>query len=252
MSENLLQVKNLGVSYGKQQVIKNLNFSVEKGDYLGIVGANGSGKTTLVRVILGLLEPTEGSIQFGYKSETSIGYLPQRTLVNDSFFPAQVSEIVGTGLMGTKEGKLMKRQEKMVRIEETLKLLNMQEFLKRKIGTLSIGQQQRVLLARALVSRPDILILDEPTSALDPKIREEFYDMLHHLHLRHQVTIIQVSHDVTSMDKYMNKVLLMGFEEAVFGDYQILKQEMDFGHGHGEMPLHRHPESLGTEEEKHE
>lgn len=237
MNKPLMQVNDLTVNYGRQQVIHQLNFSVERGDYLGIVGSNGSGKTTLVRVILGLLAPTHGSIVFGYDGETSIGYLPQRTLVNDSFFPAQVSEIVGTGLMGSQEGRKMTRSQRQERILETLKLLNMESFLKRKIGTLSIGQQQRVLLARALVSRPDILILDEPTSALDPKIREEFYEMLHHLHKRHEVTIIQVSHDVTSMDKYMNKVLLMGFEEAVFGDYQMLKQEMDFGHDHGPVSV---------------
>lgn len=222
MNEPLMTVKNLSVSYGRQSIIKQLNFQVEKGDYVGIVGANGSGKTTLVKVLLGLLAPTEGQVKFLY-DKTSIGYLPQRTLVNDSFFPAEVYEIVGTGLMGSKEGRLMKRSEKQERIVETLKLLNMAEFLKRKIGTLSIGQQQRVLLARALVSRPDLLILDEPTSALDPKIREEFYEMLHHLHLAHEVTILQVSHDVTSMDKYMNKILLMGFDEVLFGDYQTLK-----------------------------
>lgn len=232
MNKPLVNVKNIGVNYGKQSIIKNLSFQVEKGDYVGIVGSNGSGKTTLVKVLLGLLAPTEGSVEFLYDSKTSIGYLPQRTLVNDQFFPAQVEEIVATGLMGSQEGKLMKRKDKQIRVKETLKLLNMDEFMKRKIGTLSIGQQQRVLLARALVSRPDLLILDEPTSALDPKIREDFYEMLHHLHLAHEVTILQVSHDVTSMDKYMNKILLMGFDEIIFGDYQTLKNSHS-GHIHG-------------------
>lgn len=223
MSNLVLSVKDLCVSYGKQEILKALNFEIEKGDYVGIVGSNGSGKTTLVRTLLGLIQPTSGSISFTRGNDTAIGYLPQRTLVNDSFFPAQVDEIVGTGLMGSPEGKLMKRAEKQKRIQDTLTLLNMDSFLKRKIGSLSIGQQQRVLLARALVSRPDLLILDEPTSSLDPKIREEFYEMLHHLHLKHQVTILQVSHDVSSMDLYMNKLLLMSFDEVVFGNYQDLK-----------------------------
>ncbi len=233
MTTVLLSAKNLEVSYGKQLVIENLNFEVSKGDYLGIVGSNGSGKTTLVKVILGLMSPSGGALEFGERGSLSTGYLPQKTLVNDSFFPAQVEEIVATGLMGSKEGKQLKRHEKQERVLETLKLLNMEMFLKRKIGTLSIGQQQRILLARALVSRPDLLILDEPTSALDPKIREEFYEMLHHLNQRHQVTILQVSHDVTSMDRYMNKVLLMGYQESIFGDYQVLKETLDFeGSGH--------------------
>lgn len=223
MSNTVLTVNNLSVSYGKQQILKHLNFEIEKGDYVGIVGSNGSGKTTLVRTLLGLITPTEGDIKFVSGRDTAIGYLPQRTLVNDSFFPAQVDEIVGTGLMGSPDGRLMKRAEKQKRIKDTLTLLNMDGFLKRKIGSLSIGQQQRVLLARALVSRPDLLILDEPTSSLDPKIREEFYEMLHHLHLKHQVTILQVSHDVTSMDLYMNKLLLMSFDEVIFGNYQDLK-----------------------------
>lgn len=233
MSKPLMNVNQISVSYGRQSIINKLSFQVEKGDYVGIVGSNGSGKTTLVKVLLGLLTPDEGSVEFLY-DKTSIGYLPQRTLVNDSFFPAQVYEIVGTGLMGSKDGRAMKRNEKHERVLETLKLLNMESFLKRKIGSLSIGQQQRVLLARALVSRPDLLILDEPTSALDPKIREEFYEMLHHLHLAHEVTILQVSHDVTSMDKYMNKLLLMGFDEVVFGNYETLK-ETHGAHIHG-MP----------------
>lgn len=235
MSDQILTVDNLSAGYGKQTIIEGLSFSVNKGDYLGIVGSNGSGKTTLVKVLLGLLEPISGKLVYNTSSgKPNIGYLPQKTLVNDSFFPAQVEEIVMTGLMGTAEYKKMKSTEKMARVIETLKLLNMAEFQKRKIGTLSIGQQQRVLLARALVSNPDLLILDEPTSALDPRIREEFYDMLHHLHLRHQVTIIQVSHDVTSMDKFMNKVLAMGFSEYVFGDYASLKDSLHLEHSqHG-------------------
>lgn len=233
MSDRILTVENLSAGYGKQIIIDGLSFSVKRGDYLGIVGSNGSGKTTLVKVLLGLLEPSSGQMIYGSSSgKPNIGYLPQKTLVNDSFFPAQVEEIVMTGLMGTSDFKKMKSVEKKERVAETLKLLNMSEFQKRKIGTLSIGQQQRVLLARALVSNPDLLILDEPTSALDPRIREEFYEMLHHLHLRHQVTIIQVSHDVTSMDKYMNKVLAMGFSEYIFGDYATLKDSLHLEHVH--------------------
>lgn len=231
MTDCILSVEQLVAGYGKQTIIDQLSFTVHKGDYLGIVGSNGSGKTTLVKVLLGLLEPQSGALKFPM-GKTNIGYLPQKTLVNDSFFPAQVEEIVMTGLMGTKDYQAMKPSECRARVTETLKLLNMAEFQKRKIGTLSIGQQQRVLLARALVSNPDLLILDEPTSALDPRIREEFYDMLHHLHLKHQVTIIQVSHDVTSMDKYMNKVLAMGFSEFIFGNYSELKDSLHLEHGH--------------------
>lgn len=231
MSDRILTVSDLSAGYGKQTIISGLSFEVNKGDYLGIVGSNGSGKTTLVKVLLGLLEPSDGKLDYAL-GKTNLGYLPQKTLVNDSFFPAQVEEIVMTGLMGSADFKTMKTSAKRERVLETLKLLNMAEFQKRKIGTLSIGQQQRVLLARALVSNPDLLILDEPTSALDPRIREEFYDMLHHLHLRHQVTIIQVSHDVTSMDKYMNKVLAMGFSEYIFGHYADLKDSLHLEHGH--------------------
>lgn len=231
MSDRILTVSDLSAGYGKQTIISGLSFEVNKGDYLGIVGSNGSGKTTLVKVLLGLLEPSGGKLDYAL-GKTNLGYLPQKTLVNDSFFPAQVEEIVMTGLMGSADFKTMKTSAKRERVLETLKLLNMAEFQKRKIGTLSIGQQQRVLLARSLVSNPDLLILDEPTSALDPRIREEFYDMLHHLHLRHQVTIIQVSHDVTSMDKYMNKVLAMGFSEYIFGHYADLKDSLHLEHGH--------------------
>ncbi len=221
MMNSILRVKNLTMKYGKYEVLSNINFDVKEGDYIGIVGPNGSGKTTLMKGLLGLLPSYEGNIDYSKEIEGSkdIGYLPQRAITNDSLFPAKVKEIVAIGLLRNKRFPKFFTKEDYKKVERVLKKLKIEDLKDKKIGSLSGGQQQRVLLARAMVGSPRILILDEPTSALDPKIREEFYGLIKELNRNERVTILLVSHDISSIGKYTSKMLYLDRRLVFYGSY---------------------------------
>lgn len=235
-SNTVLQVKNLVMRYGRNEVLTNINFEVEKGDYIGIVGPNGSGKTTLIKGLLGLLPSYEGEIIYPDKAKgvQHFGYLPQKILVNDRLFPARVSEIVGIGLIGTKAFPQFIHKKDKEKIEHILDRLSILHLKNEKLGDLSGGQQQRVLLARAMVNDPRLLILDEPTSALDPKVREDFYQLIAELNQKEGMTILLVSHDIGSIGKYTKKMMYLDRELVFFGDYEEFCKSTDmtayFGH----------------------
>lgn len=221
--KSILSVEALNVSYGKHKVLENISFSLNQGDYVGIVGPNGSGKTTLVRTLLGLIEADSGKIHFGNGLELArhrIGYLPQIAITTDSLFPAKVREIVEMGLLVQKKFPKILHKEDKRKVEMILEELGISDLRSKKIGQLSGGQQQRVLLARAMVGEPEILILDEPTSALDPKIRADFYAMIKDLNRNKNVTILLVSHDIGSIGQYTNKMLYLDHRLIFFGDYR--------------------------------
>ena len=236
MSNVLLDIKNVVLKYGRYEVLSETSFSVEQGDYIGIVGPNGSGKTTLMKAILGLHPLFGGAIFLNSEIKNSrfIGYLPQKAITNDRLFPAKVSEIVSMGLLAQKkEPKLITRQDN-AKIDIVLEKLKISDLKDKKIGNLSGGQQQRVLLARAMVGSPKLLILDEPTSALDPKIREEFYNILYELNVNDGVTILLVSHDMGSIGKYTKKLLYLDRRLVFYGSYDAFCNSSDmtqyFGH----------------------
>lgn len=210
----VLTVENLGVSFGNFDAIKDISFSVNKGDYINIVGPNGAGKTTLVKTILGLIDEYRGKITMYHNQ---IGYLPQKAFTIDKTFPATVSEIVSLGLLGTKKYPKIINNNDHKKIEETLEKLHICDLKDRKIGRLSGGQQQRVLLARAIVNDPAILILDEPTSALDPAFKKEFYQILQKLNQEDQVTILHITHDITLNEKTSNKILYINQTIEYYG-----------------------------------
>ncbi len=240
--EQIVEVKDLQVSYGRHRVLENISFAVNKGDYVGIVGPNGSGKSTLVKAMLGLLEPDKGSVSYGNglaMKRSKIGYLPQVAITTDSLFPAKVKEIVEMGLLVQKRfPKILSREDK-VKVVHTLNKLGIEDLKEKKIGELSGGQQQRVLLARALVGDPELLILDEPTSALDPKIRDEFYTMIGELNNHFDVTVLLVSHDIGSIGQYTNKMLYLDKQLIFFGDYKEFCQSDDMTGYFGFETQHR-------------
>lgn len=222
MSE-LIRVENLTVRYGRFDALKNITFTVEKGDYIGIVGPNGCGKTTLVKALLGLVAPVEGTVAFdshAYGSQDFFGYLPQKAITADRVFPATVKEIIATGLVRRTGLHLRLTADERQRIDTVLERLKIQDLKAKRIGSLSGGQMQRVLLGRALVGNPGLLILDEPTSALDPQIREEFYTLLQALNRDEGVTILLVSHDIGSVGRYTNKMLYLDRGLVFYGGYE--------------------------------
>lgn len=231
-----LEVEHLSVNYGRYNVLHDISFSADKGDFIGIVGPNGSGKTTLMKTILGLQDKNGGTIQLA--PGVRLGYLPQLNARRDRTFPASVYEIVALGLLGDKRfPKRITRKDKAL-IKQTLAEMAIEDLKHKRIGDLSGGQQQRVLLARSLVSRPDILILDEPTSALDPSIRESYYQMLARLN-RQGMTVLFVTHDIASIGSLVNKVLYLDREVIFFGDYEVFahsdKMTAYFGHVHDHL-----------------
>ena len=211
----LLVCENLCMSYENKKVLENISFSVEKGDYLSIVGENGSGKTTLMKGILGLMPPTSGTIMLSGISGTEIGYLPQQTVVQKDF-PASVLEVVISGTVGKSKRLFYNSYDKKTALEN-LKKLDIEHLKNRSYKELSGGQQQRVLLARALCAASKLLVLDEPTSGLDPIAVAELYEILADLNQKEQMTIIAVSHDIESAVKNSNKILHLGRDTAFFG-----------------------------------
>ena len=204
----VLTVKDLKLGYDSQVVVDHLNFSLDKGDYLCIIGENGSGKTTLVKTLLGLQEALGGEVVFSEGlNKNEIGYLPQQTTAQRDF-PASVEEIVLSGFQGKCRGPFyspdMKRQAK-----ENMKTMGIEDLSRKCYRELSGGQQQRVLLARALGATEKMLLLDEPVAGLDPAATVSMYELIKQLNDK-GITIIMVTHDMHAAGKYANKILKIG------------------------------------------
>lgn len=211
-----LECKNLTLGYGTKTVIENLSFSVNKGDYLCIVGENGSGKTTLMKTILRLLKPLAGTINTGDGLlPDEISYLPQQTDVQRDF-PASVREIVLSGCQ-SRCGKrpFYNKAEKQLALA-AMEKLGITHLAKKCYRELSGGQQQRTLLARALCAAQKMLLLDEPVTGLDPAATQEMYDLIEQLN-KDGITIIMISHDIEAALKHASHVLHIG-KEIFFGD----------------------------------
>ena len=186
--------ENASLGYDGKPIVTGLNFTVNAGDYLCIVGENGSGKSTLMKTILNLTPPLAGSIHMEGLNPTQIGYLPQQTQVQRDF-PASVLEIVLSGFQGQRGWRPFYTKEEKAAASANLKKLGLAGFERRCYRELSGGQQQRVLLARALCATQKCLLLDEPISGLDPKATAQMYEIIEQLH-REGITIIMISHDV--------------------------------------------------------
>ncbi len=232
------------------EVLSNISFNVAAGDYIGIVGPNGSGKSTLIRAILGLMGSDAGAISlFGsplssFAEWHRLGYLPQRIKLFNPNFPGTVEEIVKLGLMTEGARKPDSPLNCRASIEVALEMMGIAHLKKRLIGDLSGGQQQRVLLARAMVNRPDILILDEPTTALDPETREHFYSLVEGVNRDAGTTVILVTHDTWSIGKYASRFLYIDKKIIFDGNFDDFchSDEMTafFGEHAQHLICHRH------------
>lgn len=205
----LLTIRNLSLGYDSHAIVENLNFSVNTGDYLCIVGENGSGKTTLMKTLLHLQEPVSGQILMGDGlKKNEIGYLPQQTIVQKDF-PASVREIVLSGCQGRCGLRPFYNREEKRLAEENMERMGLSALKDRCYRDLSGGQQQRVLLARALCATRKVLLLDEPVSGLDPKVTAEMYALIAGLN-REGTTIIMISHDIAAAVRYASHILHIG------------------------------------------
>ncbi len=241
---SIIKVQDLSVHYRNSQVLDRISFTVDKGDYIGIVGPNGSGKTTLIKCLLGLIEPEQGTIEIvgqpleDFVDWQAIGYLPQATTIANKAFPATVGEVVATGLLG---GKVFPRRLSgldRTLVSDVLELLDIKDLQKKQIGSLSGGQSQRVFLARALVAKPEILILDEPTAALDPVTRENFYETVSHLNKELQTTILLITHDSATIGKFAKKMLYVDGRIVFYGSFGDFCVSKDMSHYFGDFAQH--------------
>jgi len=208
MSKLIVEVHDLCFSYSGKEVLHGVDLIVDQGDFVAVVGPNGGGKTTLVKLIIGLLKPTRGTVkltaQRGGRKGVEIGYVPQQINHNLSF-PATALDVVIMGKHVPQKRRFLNRSSKD-RSDglEALEKMGIAEFAHRKISDLSGGQRQRVLIARALVTQPDLLVLDEPTASIDSKGQNDFYHLLQELNK--DLTIIMVSHDLLAVSAFAKSV----------------------------------------------
>lgn len=206
----LITCNNLKLGYNGREIIQNLSFQVDRGNYLCVVGENGSGKSTLMRTILGLQAPMSGQIQKGDGlKESQIGYLPQQTPVQKDF-PASVWEVVLSGCEGGCGWRPYYTKAEKDRALENIRSMGLSALKKRCYRELSGGQKQRVLLARALCATDMLLFLDEPVSGLDPKVTEEMYALIEKLNREQGITVIMISHDIQAALRYATHILHIG------------------------------------------
>ena len=211
----LLKVEDLSLGYESQTVLEHLNFTVNTGDYLCIVGENGSGKSTLMRTLLHLMPALGGKIIPGDGlMPDEIGYLPQQTAVQKDF-PASVWEIVLSGCQGRCGRRPFYNREEKQLARDNMERMGITAMADRCYRELSGGQQQRVLLARALCATGKLLLLDEPVSGLDPKVTAGMYQLIRDLN-REGITIIMISHDIGAAVKYATHILHIG-KDIFFG-----------------------------------
>ena len=209
----VLEIKNVSFSYEKEKVVKNISLSFAKGDFAAFVGPNGSGKSTLIKMITGNLKTDQGQINiFGQpvnkiKDWTKIGYISQQVRDFNQSFPATVREIIASNLY-KKLGLIKTMSSKLEpKVFKALKLVNMENFIDRKIGNLSGGQQQRIFIARMMVNDPELILLDEPLVGVDIKAQDDFYQIIGDINHNLGKTVIMVSHDVNLISKQANKVV---------------------------------------------
>ena len=212
----VLECENLRLGYEGMTVIENASFSVEEGDYVCVLGRNGAGKSTIIKGILGLIPLLSGKISYGNEIKGKIGYVPQ-ILVLPKEFPATVFEVVISGFTASMGNKLFFGKDQVKGAKRVLEALNLSEYEKMSFSDLSVGQKQKILLARAICGKIKLLILDEPASGLDPAASADFYNIIKELNSKDGVTVIMVSHDIHSALKNGKKILHIDKDIEFYG-----------------------------------
>ena len=236
----IVDIDKLSVDYSGIKALDNLSFGIDEGDFLGIIGPNGAGKSTLFKCMLGLQTQYDGTIKvFGNDIRDSnkyllqIGYVPQKPVV-DRNFPATIREVLSMSQNSSDPKK----------VEEALQKVWMHELADRRIGDLSVGQQQRVFIAKALVNSPKILVLDEPVTGIDQYNQDLFFQILGELNKKEKISIIWSSHDLDAVERLANKVACLnrtlffhGVSEEFFSDDEMLKK---YSETSMQMHMHHH------------
>lgn len=208
LSENtIISLRHVTMQYDRRAILHDIDLNIDRGDFLAITGPNGGGKTTLLRLILKLLQPTKGNVDYlcnGVKvSSLSIGYLPQKNMI-DNRFPVTVDEVMSFGLLAKRH---LDKEERRSKVAAMLELLGLTGHAGHAIGELSGGQLQRALIGRALISSPDVLVLDEPLSYLDKNYEHKLYEIIEGL--KPSTTIILVSHEMSKISEMATRHIIV-------------------------------------------
>lgn len=202
----VLEVEKLKVSYSNHVALDDINFKIEDGEYVCLVGENGSGKSTLVKTIVGLLKPDEGKVSVNISLD-EVSYLSQTNL-KDLDFPATSKEIIMSGVQKHNKIPFYTKKDKEL-YQEIIKKLKIEDLQYKRIGDLSGGQKQRVLIARALIREPKLLILDEPATGLDYNITKELYKILGYENKENKMTIIMATHDLDELNEIKPRIVYL-------------------------------------------
>lgn len=211
--EPLVAFRDVHFRYENTEVLRGLSMHVEPGDFLALVGPNGSGKSTVVKLILGLLKPTDGEIV--RRANVALGYVPQLGAERSYGFPITPYELVGLNLDPQKPGGFWHRKDEEERIRQALIKVDMWDRRKDLFSTLSGGMRQRVLIAKALVHEPSFLLLDEPTVGLDEKSRLGLMKLLAHFNEHHGLTLLMVTHERDGLEALASRIVRLSDGKAV-------------------------------------
>ncbi len=226
---NYISCNNASFSYDGKCAVMNVSFTLNKGDYLCILGENGTGKSTIIKGLLGLIKTTSGTIEYNNVKHTEIGYLPQIAEIPKNF-PASVFEAVLHGRCEKLGNRPFYSAEDRKAAKESMELLGIKKLKNKAFSELSGGQKQRVLLARALCATEKILFLDEPVSALDPIVTAEMYDIIEKLNKEHGISIIMISHDTKTATQYASHILHIKKKPLFFGTSEEYKNTELYHH----------------------
>lgn len=228
MSDNLVSLENVSFFYPNGNILlQNVSFNINRGDFLGVIGSNGAGKSTLIKLILGRLKPTEGKVNYpnitehNYRRSGKIGYLSQEARNFNSQFPGTVKEVVRAQLSVI---PTIKKQNIDLESQKVLDLVGLVQYENYSIGQLSGGQQQRALLARTLVTKPDILILDEPMTGIDSQSQEIIWQVLKNFNRQFQTTIVMISHNISEIIHNTTKIALLDNKKVSFKERKDLRE----------------------------
>jgi zinc/manganese transport system ATP-binding protein len=235
---NILDVEGIGVWLSGREILSDVTFSIRPGEFTGLIGSNGSGKTTIIRVVLGLLAPATGRVLIDGRPRARrnplVGYVPQKLLF-DPDMPLRARDVVSLGIDGHRPGwRLANRQAQRALVDEMLSAVDATSFADSRVGNLSGGEQQRVLIAHALASRPRLIVLDEPLANLDIASEQEVVALLARIAEEQQIAVLLSAHDMNPLLPVMDRIVYLAGGRAASGTTEeVVRPEVLTGlYGH--------------------
>jgi zinc/manganese transport system ATP-binding protein len=218
--EETLAVEGVSVRLGGREVLHDVRFSIRAGEFVGLIGSNGAGKTTLLRVILGLQKPSAGQVRFGDAARAgrgrAVGYVPQKIEL-DPDMPLRARDLVGLGIDGHRFGIPVPSRGRRALVDETLRAVGAAAFADARVGTLSGGEQQRVMIAHALIGKPRMLLMDEPLANLDIRSEQEIVSLLARISKERRIAVLISAHEINPLLPVMDRVVYMAAGRAASG-----------------------------------